>query len=456
MNLIITLTAAGVFALLAEILNIKKLVYPVALIGLAVAIYLSISGTPEVVYNMMTLDNFALLFSGTLCFTTFVWFLLGQRYFKDLDHTSDYAALLIFSLIGGVCMVSYNNLTMMFLGIEILSIPLYVLAGTNKGDIRSNESAFKYFLMGAFASCFLLFGVALVFGATGSFDFEGIRAGIDRLSPETKPFIQAGMMLMLAGFGFKIAAVPFHFWAPDVYQGAPTSVTAFMATIVKTAAIGALYRLFAGPFAELYDSWSMAVGGMLVLTVLVGNITAALQDDVKRTLAYSSIAHAGYLLLAILAIRTQDAHAITYYVATYSIASLSVFFILLYVSLPNNLNTSIRVFNGLGKRSPILAALMTLALLSLAGIPPTAGFIGKYMLFVNAVKDGHLWFVLVAVVGSIISVFYYFKIISAMYLKDADDDINEANIPTLQLVVLVVLGVLTILLGLLPTLVTNL
>ena len=456
MNLLITLTTAGVFALLAEILNIKRLVYPIALIGLMAGIYFSISGTPEVVYSMMTLDNFALLFSGSLCFATFVWFLLGQRYFKNLEHTSDYTALLIFSLIGAVCMVSYNNLTMMFLGIEVLSIPLYVLAGTNKDDLRSNESAFKYFLMGAFASCFLLFGVALVYGATGSFDFEGIRTGISQLNPDTKPLLQAGVMLMLAGFGFKIAAAPFHFWAPDVYQGAPTSVTAFMATIVKTAAIGALYRLFSGPFAELYGSWSLAVGGMLVLTILIGNISATLQTDVKRTLAYSSIAHAGYLLLAILAIRTQDSTAITYYVVTYSIASLSAFFILLYLSLPNNLMTDIRIFNGLGKRQPLTAALMTIALLSLAGIPPTAGFIGKYMLFVNAIKDGHVWFVLVAVVGSIISVYYYFRIITAMYLKDTDDDIRDEAIPTLQISVLVVLGILTILLGLLPTLVTNL
>ena len=308
MKALVLLSSLGVISLLAEIFSFKKLLYPLVLIGLITTFVLNIFDwdTNELYFNMMRYDNYAVAFTSVILVIAFLWFLMSESFFKEETSQADHFALVLFALVGAVIMVSYTNMTMLFLGIEILSISMYVLAGSKKDDVASNEAAFKYLIMGSFATGFLLFGVALIYGSTGSFDLMEIRTFISSHQGTVPAIFYAGVLLMLIGLAFKVSAAPFHFWAPDVYQGAPTVITAIMATIVKTAAFAAFLRLFSTTFAEVSSTWVNILWVMAALTLLVGNITAVLQTNTKRMLAYSSVAHAGYMLLALLAGNTID------------------------------------------------------------------------------------------------------------------------------------------------------
>ena len=433
------LSIIGVLALLAEIFSFKKFLLPIVLIGLLGAIGAAIydwNTNIHYYHNMLTFDNYALLFSMVLCGTVFLWFLSSQSFFSGDSHLTDKSSLAIFSLIGAVIIVSYSNLLMLFIGIEILSIPLYVLAGSNKESLASNEAALKYFLMGAFASAILLFGIALIYGASGTFDISVLGTyltpsipyatnpptGLLHLGQGNDALLYAGILMMLIGMAFKVSAVPFHFWAPDVYEGAPTPVTAYMSSIVKTSAFAAFLRLFFVAFSTQGEIWGNIIWAMAALTILLGNITAVYQSSVKRMLAYSSIAHAGYLLLAILSMNQFSAGSVLYYSAAYSIATIAAFTVLSIIESKKVSpgggdleGASFESFNGLAKRNPLLAVAMTIAMLSLAGIPPLAGFFGKYYLFSSALQSGHLWIVLIAALGSLIGVYYYLRVIIAMY-----------------------------------------
>jgi NADH-quinone oxidoreductase subunit N len=313
---------------------------------------------------------------------------------------------------------------MLFLGIEILSIPLYVLAGSRRDNLASNEAALKYFLMGSFATGILLFGIALMYGATASFDLQTIAAAIQD-GRHSAPMLHTGILLILTGLGFKIAAAPFHFWAPDVYQGSPNMITAYMATVVKTAGVGAFFKLFSVAFAAAMPFWALPVAMIAGLTILLANFTALFQTDFKRLMAYSSVAHAGYLLLGILSIGQDGATgALLLYLLVYGIASICAFAVYMIVT-EDNPDSSISAFNGLGKKQPLLAAAMTICVLSLAGIPPTAGFFGKYFLFALAFEH-YPWLVALAVVGSAVSIYYYFKVLVAMYFSREQ---NEHAVP---------------------------
>jgi NADH-quinone oxidoreductase subunit N len=335
----------------------------------------------------------------------------------------------------------------LFLGIEILSISMYVLAGSKKHDVYSNESAFKYLIMGSFATGFLLFGVALIYGATGSFDLSEIKIFVLSHQGNVAPIFYAGVLLMLVGMAFKVSAAPFHFWAPDVYQGAPTVITAFMATIVKTAAFAAFLRLFSNAFSNVSDSYSGIIAVMSAITLLVGNISAVLQTSTKRMLAYSSVAHAGYMLLALVAANSYSNSAILFYTAAYSIGSIGTFCVLNLVTNAKG-NDTVEAFNGLGKTNPMLAFVMTLALLSLAGIPPTAGFFAKYYIFTAAFYSGYTGLVIIAVIASLIGVYYYFRLIIAMYFKDSTDEVPVDQNNHQLLLILVAVAIIA--LGLFP------
>jgi NADH-quinone oxidoreductase subunit N len=345
-------------------------------------------------------------------------------------------------------------MAMLFLGIEILSISLYILAGSKMTDLSSNEASFKYFLMGSFATGFLLFGIALIYGVTGTFDLPQIASAINSSSVQFAFLLYVGILLMMIGLAFKISAVPFHFWAPDVYEGSPTVVTAFMSTIVKIAAFAGFFRLFSTCFASVSSQWIDAVQVITVLTLVVSNITAVYQNSVKRMLAFSSIAHAGYLLITLVSLNQSSQSAILYYVLGYAIASIGAFTVLHNVAFENE-NASAEAFNGLGKRNPFLAFAMTVALLSLAGIPPLAGFFAKYYVFTVAFQSGHIGLVFLAVVTSLIGVYYYFRIIIAMYLRSSDIS-TSIEIPVLHRILLVVCLIGSILLGLFPELVIRL
>jgi NADH-quinone oxidoreductase subunit N len=340
---------------------------------------------------------------------------------------------------------------MLFLGVEILSIPVYIMAGSNRRLSASNESALKYFLMGSFASGILLFGIALVYGATQTLDLDQM-ALLGRTVQS--PLFTVGVLLVLCGFLFKIAAAPFHFWAPDVYEGAPGLVTAFMATIVKTAAFAAFFRLFSTAFISEESAWFKALWGITAATLLAGNLTALYQTKMKRLMAYSSIAHAGYMLLAMLTLNKQAGSAVLLYAASYTLASIAVFAVMLLVSEAQESDALVK-FNGLAKNNPFLAVILAIALFSLAGIPPLAGFFAKYYLFAIALKSNLFYIVIVAIIASIIGAWYYLKSLSLAFMPS-----NEAaehipvGLPTKIVLILCVTGALV--LGLRPDLILHL
>ena len=453
MKELLTLALTGVFTMLADMFNLRKLVFPLALFGLALTISWSIFdwGFNQRIFNMMQMDNYALAFTIAMSGVTILWFIMSEEYFSNMKAITDRYSLVLFALTGGLVMVSYTNMVMLFLGIEILSVSLYVLAGSNKNDLASNESAFKYFLMGAFASGFLLFGIAMIYGVTGSFNLLEIRSALGKVT-ET-PVLAVGIIMLTIGMGFKIGAAPFHFWTPDVYQGAPTPITAFMSTVVKTAAVAAMYRLFMTCFPSNTDIWVDVFAAMIVLTLLIGNVVAVMQHDAKRLLAFSSISHAGYMLIAIFCADGESDNALLFYTVAYGLGSIAAFTVLYLVEKTKG-SVSISAFNGLGKSSPLLAVTMTIALLSMAGIPPLAGFMAKYYIFVNAISNGYLSIVLFAIAMSLVGVYYYFKLIIAMFFhEDTEGDVVKADSLQTLLIVIVCSGLL--LLGILPQLVYN-
>lgn len=453
MKALILLSSLGLISLLAEIFSFKKFLYPFVLIGLVATLIFNLSdwNTNITYFKMMHYDNYAVAFTSVIIVIAFLWLLMSGNYFKEATVLSDRFAVILFALAGAVIMVSYSNMTMLFLGIEILSISMYILAGSKKEDLASNESAFKYLIMGAFATGFLLFGISLIYGSTGSFDLTEINNFVTSHQGTVPSIFYAGVLLMLIGLSFKVSAVPFHFWAPDVYQGAPTVITAFMATIVKTAAFAAFLRLFSTSFAGINDSWVNIVWGMAALTLLVGNITAVMQTSTKRMLAYSSVAHAGYMLLTLLAGNSYSNSAILFYTTAYSIGSIGTFCIINIV-LNAKGNDSIDSFNGLGKSNPLLAFVMSVALLSLAGIPPTAGFFAKYYIFTAAFQSGYSGLVLIAIFASLVGVYYYFRIIIAMYFKESSHDTTASPIAVMinHRFLLIVVSIAIIALGLFP------
>lgn len=422
MKTLVYTSTLGLVCMLAEMFNLRKFILPVAVIGLLVIFGLNAASwdvNQAYFNNMVVIDNFSVAFSGLLLLLgVFVLILSGDFYKNEESKISDYLAITIFTLCGALALVSFGNMAMFFLGIEVLSISLYILAGSKRKDVRSNEAAMKYFLMGSFASGILLFGIALIYGETASFDIQGIAEYTTNNTPTSMFFIGVGMILV--ALLFKVSAAPFHFWAPDVYDGAPTLTTATMATIAKISAFAAFYRLFSSSLLVAMPTFAWVLSAVTALTMLVGNFSALNQDSFKRMLAFSGISHAGYLLLAIVSVYNKTDNALFFYSLAYGVASIAAFAVAIVVAA-NVGSDKFEAFNGLGKRKPLLAAALTIAMLSMAGIPPFAGFFGKYYIFSEAVKAGHLGLVILAVVNSIIGVYYYFKVIMAMYTKESSE-----------------------------------
>jgi len=452
---LLILSALGILTLFAQVLGFRKALFPVILVGLAGAFYFTADqygGNQPWFSSMLNFDSFSIAFSRSLILIVFLWFMMARNYFLQETSATDHFALVLFSMVGAVSMVSYNNLTMLFLGIEILSISAYVLAASDKSNIFSSEAGFKYFLMGSFATGFLLFGITLIYGVSGSFDLHTIHAS---MAAHKEPVLAlAGVLLLLVGLSFKASLAPFHFWAPDVYDGAPTPVTAYMATIVKTAAFAAFFRLFYTAFPDMVGQWGNVLWWLVVLTLAISNITAVKQTSVKRMLAYSSIAHAGYLAIAIVAMNgTESARAILYYTLTYSISTISAFTVLHIVSRSKG-RDDFGAFEGLGKTNPFLSFVLVVAMLSLAGIPPTAGFFAKYYVFYNALNTHNTSLVLIAVLAALVGVYYYFRVIIAVYFKPEQSNI-PVSVGSLHQTVLFITTLLTLLLGIFPDVVLN-
>lgn len=456
MNIIITIAVTALVVLYAGLFKAKKALLPLTLLGLLVSLGFVVCSwnQPTVHFGMMQIDNFALAFSGISIIGTFLIFLLTQRYFaENSPNVAEYFTLILFALCGIVIMVSYKNLSMLFIGVEIMSVCLYILAGIRKLNFASNEASLKYFLMGAFSTGFLLFGIALIYGATGSFDIDVIQNVLVNSVSNVSPLFYPGIILMMVGLCFKVGAAPFHFWTPDVYEGSPSLITAFMSTVVKTAGFAAFLRLFAGAFEPLHDFWMPALMVIVIITLCLGNITALYQKNFKRMLAYSSISHAGYLLFSLVVLTANSASNVLVYAAAYTFASIVAFAVLINVKQKTG-SDDIESFNGLAKRNPLAALALTIAMLSLAGIPLTAGFIGKYVMFLNVLENYQIVLVVIAILNALVGFYYYFRVIIAVYFKEGKE--IALDTPMQYKVVLVVSTIVILLLGVYPSFILSL
>ena len=398
------------------------------------------------VHDMIKMNNFNLAFIVIALGCTLLFFLLNASEIEKVgEHVSEYFALIFFSLCGVSLVATYNTLLMLFIGVEILSIPLYILTGSDKRNLKSNEAALKYFLMGAFSTGILLMGIAFIYGGNtqASFYINQINIGAERMPV----LIAIGLVFLLVSLSFKVSAAPFHFWTPDVYDGAPTVFTSFMSTIVKVAGFFAFIRLFENAFGKVQSQWQTLILFITIATLLIGNITAIFQQSVKRMMAYSSIAQAGFMMLAVFALNDKAKEGILLYSAAYSLATIGFFAILVKMD-----DYTIDGFNGLYKTQPILGFTATVFLLSLTGIPLTAGFQSKFFMLMAAVENGHhFWIVIVAVLFAAISSYYYFRIIQAIYFKEASPSVIQDNrIPLSYKVLLTVTAILIVVIGIYP------
>nr|WP_315165975.1 NADH-quinone oxidoreductase subunit N [uncultured Flavobacterium sp.] len=453
MNTLIAIIGLGVLCLLFEILNLRKAIVPVTIIGLLAVLGLTVSefnSTESYHNNMIVVSKFSNAFSSLFIVLTIFLVGLGHNFYENHQNKiSDYIAIKVFLLAGAVAMVSFGNLAMFFLGIEVLSISLYILAASDRLNLKSNEAGMKYFLMGSFASGIILFGICLIYGAMGSFDVTEISELSQ--SAELPVWFPIGIALLTIGMFFKIAAVPFHFWAPDVYEGSPALTTALMSTLAKVVAMATLYKLLSVMNADISEAYKIVVVIISMASMTVGNIMALRQTNVKRMLAFSGISHAGFMLMTLLSLSTS-AGSLLYYTSAYSLAGMAAFSVILYVC-KNRDNEDITNFHGLGKTNPLLAAILTASLLSMAGIPIFAGFFAKLVLFSQTIQDGFIALVIVAVINSIISVGYYFKLILAMYTKEPNEE--RTGRPFMIYAVAVVAIALNIIIGLFPSLVLD-
>lgn len=454
MGAIITLGILGILLLYLGLYKAKNALLPVTVVGLLVALgFLVVQWNVDakpLYHGMVLFDRYAIAFSALCILVTVLILLLSKEYFRSIsEHLAEYYCLLVLSLMGALLVTAYHNFAMLFVGIEIMSVALYILVGIRKNDAASNEAALKYFLMGAFSTGFLLFGITLMYGAAGTFDLSGLRDYV-LATAQISPLFYGGILLMLCGLCFKIGAAPFHFWTPDVYDGAPILITAFMSTVVKVAAFVGFFRLFGTVLLPLDEFWTPVLLTITIITLFLGNITALVQTSFKRMMAYSSISHAGYMLFAIISIGAASASSILMYASAYSLASVIAFGSLIVVKRRTG-SDQFESFNGLAKQEPLLAFILTIAMLSLAGIPLTAGFIGKFMMFNNVMGSYNVMLLVIAAVNAAVAVYYYLHVIVNMYFKDS----STPKTPGQQLagtykVVLCIAVLLTLAFGIYP------
>ncbi|HEV8286096.1 MAG TPA: NADH-quinone oxidoreductase subunit N [Chitinophagaceae bacterium] len=450
MNALLLTAVLGVVMMFSSFLLSKKsIIRNLAILGLASVLVVNILEMSGIIFfkidtkGMIFFDRFALLFNTIVFASTLIYFLLSSRDMEKVGtNYGEYFALIFFILCGITLSSSFRSLLILFLGIEIISIPLYILTGSDKKNLKSNEASLKYFLLGAFSTGLMLMGIALIYGSTGTFStVDATTSG----SPTSALFI-AGMLLLMFSMAFKVSAAPFHFWTPDVYDGAPTVFTSFMATIVKVAAFIAFIRLFSDEFGNIQPRWQLLIALITAVTLFIGNITAVFQQSVKRMLAYSSISQAGFMMMAIYAMNADAKEGLLLYSAAYCLATIGIFAVLIKLK-----DYSFEGFNAFSKQQPLLAATTTIFLLSLAGIPLTAGFLSKfYMLRAAAMTGKYLWLVIFAVLMAVVSIYYYFRVIQAMYFKEGNGQTVEASIGFKWSLIL--LAAIIIILGIFPNL----
>ena len=449
MSALIFTIILGIIVLYLGFTKNKAILAPVAVAGLLIALFLSIQDWglgSKYFHDMIQFDNFSIAFNVSMIIISILIFLFGVDYYETMKfHVAEQYALMIFALTGAFLMTSFSNLIMLFLGIEILSIPLYVLAGGKKYSYRSNEASFKYFMLGSFATAIFLFGIALVYGASATFYLPEIKTFIAQYNGHLPPMLLVGLLFILIGVAFKVAAAPFHFWSPDVYEGSPTLVTAFMSTVVKTAGFAAFYRLLNMGLLPLPIPLEKALWVMTGLTLLIGNLGALKQTNFKRLLAYSSISHSGFIMLAMLSQHTSSASVILYYTFVYSLATVPMFIIFILMKRASDGLEELPIFRGLFKAKPWIAVLLTILMMSMAGIPPTSGFMAKYQVFVLSISQGILWTSIFAILMAVIGIYYYFNVVREVFTEREQP--NVIIFSKLNAALIIVCSVAVVLLG---------
>ena len=390
-----------------------------AFLGIAFIFALGLVGRAGVAFaGAISVDGFSAFFQLVILITAAFVVLMSLDYAgENRLPGAEYYSLVLFSTLGMMLMATAGDLIIIFLGLETMSLAAYVLVGMRRRDPRSNEAAMKYFLLGAFSTGFLLYGIALIYGATGTIKLGPIHAALAS-NMASNHLLMLGLAMLVVGFGFKIAAVPFHMWTPDVYEGAPTPITAFMAVGVKLGAFAGFVRVFLINFGPVSSHWAIALWVLAALTMTAGNLIAIVQTNIKRMLAYSAIAHAGYLLVGMTAAGPQAGSAVLYYLLAYAVTNLGAFAVVVALEHRASISDEIADYRGLSRRAPALAAAMTIFLLSLTGVPPLAGFMGKFYIFSAALSAGYVWLVVIAVLNSVMSAYYYFYVIVAMYMEE--------------------------------------
>jgi len=427
----IFLAVAGFAVLLAGIPLGRRRSRPVIILAVAAlavtAVLVFLVGRPAagpqlILGDMVVIDQFAVFFKLLVLVTSALALLMASGYLDRAGYSGgEFAALVLCADLGMFIMVSGANLASLYVGLELMALSVYVLVGYFKLQIKSNEGAVKYFVLGAASSAILLYGISLVYGTTGSLDLETIRRSLAEV-PHQNILLLVGIALVAFGMLFKVAAVPFHVWTPDAYEGAPTPVTAFISVAPKAAAFAMFLRLFAGTFSGEVDHWRMLLWIASAATMIYGNVAALTQDNVKRMLAYSSIAHAGYALMGLVASSDDGTWAVLMYMVVYAFMNLGAFGFVILLESKGYAGERIGDFAGLSRRHPGAAAGMLIFMLGLAGIPPTAGFMGKLYLWAATVEAGYIVLVVISVVMSAVSLYYYFRIVVQMYLRDGETD----------------------------------
>jgi NADH-quinone oxidoreductase subunit N len=453
---------SGAAAMLAEAFRQPDERMPIAglgLIGLVGAAVASVFlwDTDRSSFGVIRADNFSLFINLILCVVGVLTMLFSNEVVeRDRLPAGEYYALTLFAICGMMMMASATDLLVIFIALEILSLAVYVLTGIRRPSLSGAEAAFKYFLLGSFSSAFFLYGIAFLYAVAGSTRLEQVSVALSAQGAAAPPTLAIiGVGLLAVGFAFKVSAVPFHMWTPDAYEGAPTIVTAFMSTGVKAAAFASFARVFLSPLEPLQDHWIPVLSAIAALTMIVGTVVGVVQTNIKRMLAYSSIAHAGYLLLGIIAANSSGKAAILFYLLTYAVTNLGALGIVALLGTPDNEHDELRHFAGLNRSRPGLAALMSVFLLSLGGFPPMAGFIGKWYIFQAAVEEGHYWLAIIGVLTSVVSVFFYLRIVVMMYMTEGQD-VHRPQVPAPAMAGLALATIAVFYLGVLPTAVLQL
>jgi NADH-quinone oxidoreductase subunit N len=459
---VLCVTLAGLVVLLAESFRGKDERMPIGglaiigLIGAAVASVL-LWNRNATSFGVITADNFALFVNLVLVAVGILTVIFSsQTVYRDGIPAGEYYAIMLFAIVGMMLMAQATDLLLIFLALETMSIAVYVMTGFRRDQVQSTEGAFKYFLLGAFASSFFLYGIAFLYGVTGSTSLDRVGSVIAAQSMSGNPMILLGVGLLIVGFAFKVAAVPFHMWSPDAYEGAPAVVTGFMSTGIKAAAVAAFARVFLSALEPTITDWAPVLWVIAAATMIVGTVVGVAQTSLKRMLAYSSIAHGGYLLAGLVAGNDVGKASILFYLAAYALTNLGAFGVIALLGSRERANDDLRDYAGLWHTHPALAGLMTMFLLSLGGFPPTAGFIAKWYVFSAAIGAGYYGLAIIGVLSSVVSVFFYLRIVVMMFMTERDARPVAPAISGVAMfgLVLSLIGVLY--LGILPTAVIDL